>query len=56
MATWNLEEEITNFKLKELDAYYKELENLQKSFKRNNELMNFIWDNVLNDESVKKCN
>jgi hypothetical protein len=55
IATFNLENEIINFKSRSLDSYYKELSDLQERFEKNNKLANAVWENVLSHEAVQNC-
>ena len=55
IATFNLENEIINFKSRSLDSYYKELNDLQERFEKNNKLANAVWENVLSHEAVQNC-
>lgn len=55
IATFNMENEINNFKVKSLDVYYEELAKLEESYNSNNKLYDDLWDTVINDHNIMSC-
>ena len=55
IATFNMENEINNFKVKSLDVYYEELAKLEESYNLNNKLYDDLWDTVIKDHNIMSC-
>lgn len=53
ICSFNMDNEIKEFKTINLDSYYNELNKLEVTILANNKILNELWSSIINDENMK---